>query len=123
MKHAIGALLTLTAILLLCLYLMTSVDRVVSETYELIQKAADSAEINTVASTLRQANRLWQSSESLLGAVLQHDAMEEVGDDISGLIAYALQDDWSEFYGTCAKLLANLSHIRQKEYPLFRNIM
>jgi hypothetical protein len=123
MKHIAGATLMLLSLLVSCVVLMKMVENCATETSNLVQRATEQADKASVETLLMQADQYWNSQAGVLGTVLRHDEIDKVGDCIAALKAYAAQEDWDEFYGTSAQLLASLSHIKEKEYPLFHNIM
>ena len=123
MKHAIGASVTLLTALAVCILLMNFVVETASETQQFVQMAYEDSDPENVVLLISEAERYWTSKECILGTVLRHDEIDEVGDSIAILTAYAMRDDWDEFYGNCAALLANLSHIKEKERLLIHNLL
>ena len=123
MKHALGAGFTLLATLAVCILLMKWVDQTASETQQIIQLAYEVSDQDRIVQLLSEADRYWTSKECILGTVLRHDEIDNIGDTVAMLKAYALRDDWDEFYGCCAELLASLSHIKEKERLLIHNLL
>lgn len=123
MKHAVGASVMLIVLLLTCLMFMKIVEKSATETYVLVNQAYEVTDRHTAMLLIKKAEQQWHTKERLLGAVLRHDEFDDVGDSLAMLKAYVMQDEWDEFYGTCAKLLATLSHIKDKDLPLLKNIM
>ena len=123
MKHVIGASVTLLTALAICILLMNFVVETASETRQLVQMAYEASDQNSIVLLVTEAERYWTSKECILGTVLRHDEIDDVGDSIAMLTAYAMRDDWDEFYGSCAALLESLSHIKEKERLLIHNLL
>lgn len=123
MKHVIGALSMLTFILIACFGFTQIIKNTAAETHSLIHQAYEAKEPGIVITLVEEAVQFWGSKERLLGCVLPHDEVDEVGDSLEMMKAYAMQHEWDEFYGICAELLETLSHMQEKEQPLLQNIM
>lgn len=123
MKHAVFAVATLLIILTLASISVFLVNKCVTQTISLVEKANSATQAHAARECIEAAEKYWKKHEGFFGAVLRHDEIDSVIDSFAQLKAYAVREDWDDYYGNCASLLARLEHISAKEYPLLQNVM
>lgn len=123
MKQTVGATVTLVILLLFCILCVYTVGREAKTAIELTEKAFHAQEREAAVSAVIQAEEFWRSREWFFGTVLRHDDLEDVVQLYSIIAVYAQREDWDDYYGNCAALLARLEHISVTERFRLQNIM
>ena len=125
MRCAKFGLLLLALTLALCLVSLWALGGIIEDTESGLVRAhelAGAGEYAAAADAVGRAERLWQSHELFLGAVLRHSESDELQFLFARLPAYADEDNAAEFQATCLELREHLRHILDTEQPRLYNI-
>ena len=122
MKHVSISLVILSVLLIFCLLSSAYISKVVDHTSALLENAAEEAYRAQTVDLVKEASSYWEQHQHSFCMLLRHDEVDEVVCEMALLQAYAIQEDWDDFDGNCASLLARLQHIKEMEKPSLHNI-
>lgn len=123
MKHITISLAILSAALVFSLLSSAHVSSVVDQTTAFLERASTEENRERAEALVSDAEKFWKSHQSVFGMLLRHDEVDEVICDMALLQAYANQEDWDDFDGNCACLLARLEHIKEMQRLTLHNIL
>ena len=108
---------------MVCIFLVSQVSTKSQNAYNLTEKAYYAQDQQSAVKAVCEAKDYWEAQEWFLGSVLRHEDLEDVVQLFDIINIYALREDWDDYYGNCAALLARLSHISKSELPRLKNIL
>ncbi len=94
-----------------------------AETLAQAQRLAEEGNYPAAAKTIGEAQAGWKRALPQLETVLAHEAVDETGEKLAALHAYALCEDADSFTAACAELHALLEQIREMQLPTLQNIL
>lgn len=123
MKQAIGAGVTLVLICIFCCVVVHAIGQQAQQAIQLTELAQQAETAQEAVALVKQAETFWESREWFFGTVMRHDDLEDIMQLYAILKAYALREDWDDYYGNCAAVLSRLRHISITERFRLQNIM
>lgn len=126
MKHLLLAGAVFLAALGFCIGASVYVRSAVSQTAETLtraQRLIEEENYPAAANEIAQAQTGWKRATAQLETLLAHEAVDETGQKLAALRAYALCEDAESFSATCAELQALLEQIREMQLPRLQNIL
>lgn len=123
MKPVTISLVILSALLLFSLVSSAYISTVVDQTSLYLENASSEEYRDQTEALVKHAASYWQGHQSGFGMLLRHDEVDEIICEMALLEAYAKQEDWDDFDGNCACLLARLRHIKEMQRLTLHNIL
>lgn len=109
--------------LIFCSITVHRVSEEAKKTCSLTELAFSASDQQSALKAVSEAKDYWESREWFLGSVLRHADLEDVVQLFNIIKVYAQREDWDDYYGNCAALLARLEHIGESEQLRLKNIL
>lgn len=122
MKPITISLAILSTLLIFSLLTSSHISSVVDQTSSYLEDALLETNRSQSVRLVSDATAYWKENQTCFGLLLRHDEIDEVICEMALLQAYAEQEDWDDFDGNCAGLLARLQHIKEMEQFSLQNI-
>lgn len=123
MKHIAISLIILSVLLIFSLLTSNHISAVVDQTTIFLERASKEENRALAESLVDGAAKYWKKHQSGFGMLLRHDEVDEVICEMALLQAYAHREDWDDFDGNCACLLARLQHIKEMQNLTMHNVL
>lgn len=123
MKHVTISLIILSVVLIFSVLSSAHISSVVDHTTACLEDASAKENRDRAEILVNDAATYWKNHQSGFGMLLRHDEVDEVICEMALLQAYASQEDWDDFEGNCACLLARLEHIKEMQRLTLHNIL
>ena len=126
MKHLYLGAAILVVLLAVCLLAGCWLGRCSAETSALLRQAeaacisGDGAQAQQLS---QQAQNVWNSHRTFLGAVLCHDETDAIRQSFAALLSYAQTRSEEDFLCTCSQLIDLVDHLPESEKPHLHNLL
>lgn len=122
MKRLVYSVLLLLVAVVLCFVEVMGINRVINEYVDRLDKLEDS-EVKGNVESCKDLSDDWKEDEKFLNVFLLHDTIDEIGNELNSLKAYAKYDNESEFNATILKLKKQLLSLKESELLVTENIL
>lgn len=122
MKRLVYSVLLLLVAVVLCLVEVMGINRVINEYVDRLDNLEDS-EVKGNVESCKDLSDDWKEDEKFLNVFLLHDTIDEIGNELNSLKAYAKYDNESEFNATILKLKKQLLSLKESELLVTENIL
>lgn len=90
---------------------------------EAVDSLVKSGDLKSAADKNRELESRWQSTASVIDAVLIHDYVDQISIDLSQMRSYIESGDISSYFAGSESAKKALASIKDSEYPVIENIL
>ena len=126
MKYLVVSLFLIAVLTVGCIFSAVYVSNVVSETERMLKQAYDSITENRYPpcqSAIDMALNHWKKHDQTMVLLIHQDELGRVKEELSGLQATLMAGDEDDFLDSCARLISNLQHLGNMQWPCVRNFL